>query len=316
MHRRSFLASGAAALAAPALAGVPQPKQDAAPERRYQRGRSPWPICLDTATIRPASLLDKIKFAAQAGYDAIEPWEGEINDYEKSGGDLADLGKRIKDAGLFVPSVIGLWNAIPPTREAFDASLVDSRRRMRQAAAIGAQHIQTIPQPARPWREFDPFWAAARYRELLEIGLNDYNINPALVFVEFLEGARTLGQAAQVALDADHPKAKIIPDVFHMHIGGSGFNSLRRLRGDFIAIFQFNDAPPEPPKEKLEDKHRVYPSDGILPLTTCLRDLKEIGYRGCISLELYNPTYWESDLARVAEVGLEKTLATIGAAGV
>jgi 2-keto-myo-inositol isomerase len=315
MQRRSFLTCSAATLAAPALCRVTQPEAVRA-KHQFQGGRSPWPICLDTATIRPASLLDKIKFASEAGFDAIEPWEGEVHEYETSGGDLAELRKRIKDAGLFVPSVIGLWNAIPPTREAFDASLVDSRRRMRQAAAIGAQHIQTIPQPARPWREFDPFWAAARYRELLEIGLNDYGINPALVFVEFLEGARTLGQATQVALDADHPKAKIIPDVFHMYIGRSGFNGLRHIRGDLIAIFQFNDAPSEPPVGKLEDKHRVYPGDGVLPLAQCLRDLKEIGYRGCISLELYNPTYWESDLAKVARVGLEKTRAVIEAANV
>lgn len=310
MLRRSFLATSTAALAAPALAGHAQPASTT-PPKRYQGGRSPWPICLDTATIRPATLLDKIKFASQAGYDAMEPWEGEINDYENAGGNLADLKKRIADAGLFIPSVIGLWNAIPPTREEFDASLKDSRRRMRQAAAIGAQHIQTIPQPARPWREFDPFWAAARYRELLEIGLNEFNINPAMVFVQFLEGSRTIGQAAQIAIDADHPKAKIIPDVFHMHIGRSGFHGLRHLRGEFIAIFQFNDAPPQPSIEQLEDKHRVYPGDGILPLTECLRDLKEIGYTGCVSLELYNPTYWEGDLAQVARTGLEKTLTAI-----
>jgi sugar phosphate isomerase/epimerase len=315
MHRRSFLATGAAALAVPSLTHAAQPVASA-PAKSYQRGRSPWPICLDTATIRPATLLDKIKFASEAGFDAIEPWEGELNDYENAGGSLADLKKRIGDAGLVVPSVIGLWDAIPPTREQFDASLKDSRRRMRQAAAIGAQHIQTIPQPARPWREFDPFWAAARYRELLEIGLNEFNINPALVFVQFLEGARTIGQAAQVALDADHPKAKIIPDVFHMHIGRSGFRGLRHLRGEFIAIFQFNDAPAQPSIEQLEDKYRVYPGDGVLPLTQCLRDLKETGYIGCVSLELYNPTYWEGDLAQVARTGLEKTLAIIEAARV
>jgi sugar phosphate isomerase/epimerase len=314
-----LLAIGTAAglgLAGAATVARAQPAPVAGPRaaRPYQNNRSPWPICLDTATIRPSSLEDKIRIAAEAGFDAIEPWDGELNDYERAGGDLRDLGKRIADAGLFVPSVIGLWNAIPPTREQFDNSLVDSRRRMKQAAAIGAQHIQTIPQPERPWREFDPFWAAARYRELLEIGLNEYDINPAMIFVQFLEGARTMGQAAQIALDADHPKAKIIPDVFHMYIGGSGFNGLKRLRGDFLAIFQFNDAPANPPKEQLKDEHRVYPGDGILPLTQCLQDLVTIGYTGCVSLELYNPTYWAQDHEQVARTGLEKTLAVIEAA--
>ena len=183
------------------------------PAKRYQNGASPWPICLDSATIRPSPLAAKIRIAAAAGYDAFEPWEGELHQYEEDGGDLKDLGKRIREAGMFVPSVIGLWGAIPPTREQFDGSLEATRRRMRQAADLGAEFIQTVPQPARPWTEFDPKWAADRYRELLEIGINDYNIKPSMVFVEFLEGAKRMGQAAAIAIDADHPDATIIPDV-------------------------------------------------------------------------------------------------------
>lgn len=310
--RRTLLAAGAA-VALPAVAGraAESAPANAASVFRYQGNKSPWPLCLDTATIRPASLDDKIRFAAAAGFDAIEPWEGELNDYEKKGGSLQDLGKRIRDAGLFVPSVIGLWNAIPATREAFDKSLVDSRRRMRQAAAIGAEHIQVVPQPPRPWQEFDPKWAADRYRELLEIGLEEFKINPALVFVEFLPGCARMGQAAAIALDADHPKAKIIPDVFHMHIGGSGFAGLRHLRGEFFAIFQFNDAPAEPPLGQLKDEHRVFPGDGVLPLSDILRDLLATGYTGCVSLELYNPEYWKRDLEGVAKEGRDKTLAVI-----
>ena len=320
MKRREFMAAGAAAgvgltaMASGAHGRCPAGQPETAGSgraKRYQGGKSPWPVCLDTATIRPATLVDKIRFASEAGFDAIEPWEGEVHQYEQEHGDLGELRRRIEDAGLFVPSVIGLWNAIPPTREEFDASLVDSRRRMRQAAAIGAEHIQTIPQPARAWRDFDPFWAAARYRELLEIGLGDYGINPAMVFVEFLEGSRTMGQASQIAIDADHPKAKIIPDVFHMHIGGSGFSGLKHLQGDFIAIFQFNDAPASPTVPDLKDEHRVYPGEGILPLAQSLRDLRDIGYTGCISLELYNPRYWEQDLGGVAKTGLARTVRVI-----
>ena len=294
----------------PALAGRRMPAGETTP-RRFQQGRSPWPLCLDTATIRPASLEEKVRIAAEAGYDAIEPWEGELAEWERSGKSLADLRTRIEDAGLFVPSVIGLCNAIPPTREQWAQSLVDSRQRMRMASAIGSQHIQVVPQPARPWQEFDLAWASARYRDLLEIGLADYQINPAMVFVQFLPGAARLGQAAAIALDADHPKAKIIPDVFHMHIGDSGFAGIRHLQGSFLAIFQFNDAPATPPKAELADEHRVFPGDGILPLEQCLKDLLAIRYEGCVSLELYNPEYWKRDLLSVAQEGREKSLAVI-----
>lgn len=317
LSRRAFLQSaslGASALAVSSCAGTALRTSRSTP--RFQSGRSPWPLCLDFATIRPSSTRDKIRIAAEAGYDAIEPWEGDLDAFEKEGGNLKDLGQEIADLGLFVPSVIGLWGAIPATREEFDRSLVGSRRRMRQAADIGARHIQVVPQPARPWSEFDPAWAAERYRELLEIGLNDYGISPALVFVEFLPGVRRMGQAAAIALDADHPRAKIIPDVFHMHIGGSGFTGLRHLDGDFIAIFQINDAPEADPGVKPQDTDRVYPGDGVLPLPEILRDLYGTGYRGCLSVELYNPTYWAQDHLEVARTGLEKTLAVVDAAGV
>jgi sugar phosphate isomerase/epimerase len=274
---------------------------------------SPWPICLDTATIRPASLSDKVKIAAKAGFDAIEPWDGELAEFEKNGGNLKDLGKQIKDLGLFVPSVIGLWNALPRTKELFDASLKDTRRRMRMASDIGAQHIQTIPNTVG--ENFDRKWVAGRYRDLIEIGLKEYNIQPALVFVKFFP-LKTLGQAAGIALDANHPKAMVIPDVYHMYISEGGFEGIKLMKGDAFAIFQFNDAPATPALAQLEDKHRVYPGDGILPLPSILKDLKGTGFKGCISLEMYNPEYWKQDLQKVAETGLRKTLQVIGKAGV
>lgn len=281
--------------------------------KRYQKGVSPWPVCLDTATIRPASLEDKVKFAAQAGYDAIEPWDGELAEYEKAGGNLRDLGKKIRDLGLFVPSMIGLWNALPPTPEAFAQSLPETRRRMRMAADLGCHHVQVIPNTVgEGWNQR---WVAARYREILEIGLNDYDLQPALVFVKFFP-LKTFGQAMGVALDANHPKAKVIPDTFHMYISEGGFAALKQVKGESIAIFQFADAPATPAASEQKDSDRVYPGDGILPLPEILKDLRTTGFAGCVSLELYNPTYWKEDLLRVAQIGKEKTLATIAKAGV
>ena len=316
MKRRNFIGLGTAAgIAAGSASLLSFSEKDTSKkkEKRYQKGASPWPICLDTATIRPASLSDKVKIAAKAGFDAIEPWDGELAEFEKNGGNLKDLSKQIKDLGLFVPSVIGLWNALPPTKELFDASLEDTRRRMRMASEIGAQHIQTIPNTVG--ENFDRKWVADRYRDIIEIGLKEYNIRPALVFVKFFP-LKTLGQAAGIALDANHPKAMVIPDVYHMYISEGGFEGIKLMKGDAFAIFQFNDAPATPALAQLEDKHRVYPGDGILPLPSILKDLKGTGFKGCISLEMYNPEYWKQDLQKVAETGLRKTLQVIGKAGV
>jgi sugar phosphate isomerase/epimerase len=212
-----------------------------------------------------------------------------------------------------VPSVIGLWNALPPTQELWEKALPLTRNRMRMAAAIGSQHIQTIPNTVG--ENYSQKWVADRYRDIIELGIKDYNILPSLVFVKYFP-LKTLGQAVGVALDANHPKASVIPDVYHMYISEGGFEGLKMLKGNSIGIFQFNDAPATPALAQLNDEHRVYPGDGVLPLTQIFKDLKATGYKGCISLEMYNPTYWKGDLLAVAKTGLEKTLQTLQKAGV
>ena len=101
-----------------------------------------------------------------------------------------------------------------------------------------------------------------------------------------------------------------------MYISKGGFDGLKLLKGDMFAIFQFNDAPKGMSIDEMKDKDRVYPGDGILPLPQILKDLKSTGFKGCVSLELYNPEYHKQDLLEVAKTGLEKTLKTIEKAGV
>jgi 2-keto-myo-inositol isomerase len=314
MDRRKFIAATSLALGASALPALANEKTKIVKEKRYQNGKSPWPVCLDTATIKPAeTLIKKIDIAKAAGYDAIEPWDWELAEHEKNGGNLKELGKRIKDSGLFVPSMIGLWGCIPKTKEEFEKSLPATRNRMRMASEIGCTYVQAIPNAVG--ENFDPEFVSSCYRQLLETGLNDYGVNPALVFVKMFPLKR-MGQATAIAMDTNHPKAKIIPDVYHMYISEGGFEGLKLVRGDLFAIFQFNDAPPGMELGKMEDKHRVYPGDGILPLPQIVKDLKETGFKGCISVELYNPEYWKQDLTEVAKTGLQKTLDVIKKAGV
>ncbi|MBN2309762.1 MAG: sugar phosphate isomerase/epimerase [Candidatus Hydrogenedentes bacterium] len=313
MDRRTFLGVGAG-LGVGAALGLAATTSCATRRRttRYQGGSSPWPLCLNSSTIRPQTLQKKIEVAAEAGYDGIEPWVGELEEFEKGGGDLKALGKEIAGRGLFVPNVIGLWGAMPAEQDAWDKSLEASRNRMRMAAAIGSQHVAAIPAPDRP--DFDLKRGAEQYRELLRIGRDEFGITVALEFVGFLKGVHRLGQAAAIALDANDPDACLIADTFHLFRGDSGFDGIRHLDGAFIADFHWNDVPADPPREQQGDEHRVYPGDGILPLTGLLKDLLAIDYTGPLCLELFNREHWEQDPLVVAETGRRKILEGIAAA--
>jgi sugar phosphate isomerase/epimerase len=72
-----------------------------------------------------------------------------------------------------------------------------------------------------------------------------------------------------------------------------------------------NDYPARPPRAEISDAHRFYPGDGVAPLKLLLRNLHDIGFRGFLSLELFNRGYWAQDPLIVARTGLEKMKAVV-----
>jgi len=295
MTRRRMLGQAAAGGAALALCGVGQAPAQESPDD--------WLIALNTSTLRPASLDDKIRAAEAAGFRGLELWSNELTDHANAGGSLEALGKRLAGAGLHVPNIIGLWNCMPESDADRPAALDRVRQQMEEAAKVGARHIAAVPSPDRP--NIDLLWAAERYRELLQIG-EEFGVTPAVEFVGFFQGTRRLGQAAAIAIEANHPKACLVADTFHLYRGGSGFDGVRHLSGSFIACFHFNDAPAQPPQLEQSDSDRVLPGEGVLPLPQLLRDLTTIGFRGPLSLELFNKDVWAMDPTEAAKLGMRK----------
>ncbi len=75
-----------------------------------------------------------------------------------------------------------------------------------------------------------------------------------------------------------------------------------------------NDYPTNPPMETIVDADRIYPGDGIAPVGEVLRDLYRPDGTTVLSLELFNPSYWEQDPLLVAKKGLAKMKAAVAAA--
>lgn len=270
-----------------------------------------WPLCLNTSTIRPAGLLEKIDIAARTGYSAIELWTEELTRFEQSGRSLAELRRILEDSGLAVASVITLSDWMQSQGFHKEAAYREVRKRLEQAAAVGAAHIVASPVPDAP--HLDIPLAAARYHELLEEG-EAFDVRPAMEFLGFQHNVFQLEQALAIVRQAEHPHGCLVLDPFHLYRGGSGFGGVGDLSSSTIAVCHFNDAPASPPQFEQTDADRVYPGDGILPLESFLRDLEATGYGGFLSLELFNPQYWTGDLGEVAQIGREKTEALIRAA--
>jgi len=77
----------------------------------------------------------------------------------------------------------------------------------------------------------------------------------------------------------------------------------------------FNDYPADPPRDKIKDEHRIFPGDGIAPLTMILQTLKSTGAKTALSLELFNKDYWQRDALEVLKTGIEKMRTAVAKAG-
>jgi sugar phosphate isomerase/epimerase len=298
--RRQWLA-GAAALAGSGLTAAGAQKKE-----------KPFSYMLNTATImgQKLSLNDQIDVAAKAGYDAFEPWVRDLEAHVKSGASLKDAAKRIKGHGLRVESAIGFPQWIVNDATARAKGLEQAKRDMDLVLQLGGKRLAAPPVGAHDKVHVSALVVAERYRALCELGAK-MGVVAQMEVWGFSKSISRLGEAALVAIECGHPQACILADVYHLHKGGSGFTGLKLLGSASMHVFHMNDYPADPPREKITDAHRVYPGDGVAPLAQMVRDLHALGFRGALSLELFNREYWKQDALKVARTGLEKMKAVV-----
>jgi sugar phosphate isomerase/epimerase len=269
--------------------------------------KGPFRFCLNTSTIsgQKLGLLKMIDIAAKAGYDGVELWVNDIKEYLNQGNSLQSLDAFIKARGIVVEDAISFTEWMVDDDARRKAGLAELEEEMKMMAALGCHRIAAPPAGAEKDEPINFQIAGKRYRDILAMG-RKYNVTPLLEFWGASGTLYNFSQALAIAAAADDADARILPDVFHLFRGGSGFNCLELVNGKVIEIIHMNDYPASKPAEEQTDSDRVYPGDGAAPLKQILQDLKNMGGTKVLSLELFNKTYWKQDALLVAKTGLQK----------
>jgi 2-keto-myo-inositol isomerase len=280
---------------------VHNPAANYSPRLRGALPVSRFRYCLNASTIATTPILKQIEIAAAAGYEAIELWHDHIDTHLSAGGTLAEIRKSIDASGLTIPTTIYLAGWFQPAGAEHDVALVEVRRRLEQAAAVGAEFSIAGPPPGVADREL----GARHYAELLELG-KEYGVKPAFEYLGFVEDINTIEDAIDIIQRSGHPDATVVVDPFHCFRGGGPFESINKLQGSQIAISHFNDATAAAPAHVQKDSDRVLPGDGALDLRSYCDQLTAIGYDRFLSLELFRQDLWNADPMLVAQLGLKK----------
>jgi sugar phosphate isomerase/epimerase len=314
--RRQVLGSAVAALGS--AAGGSSGGEVQTPGRaRTRPADEPFGYCLNTSTIRGNNLdtVGLVNAAAKAGFQAIEPWIRELDDYTSKGGALKDLGKRIADAGLTVEGAIAFNSLLDDDDARRAASMEKLKVDMDKVAQIGGTRIAVPPGPpnraAGSPVSLDN--AAKYYRDALEVG-EKMGVQPLLELWGIHPVLGPLSHGIYVTVATGRSDASLLLDIFHLYKSGTPFAALKQINGASLHIMHLNDYPQAADPSVLNDGNRIYPGDGVAPLRQILRDLRDNGFRGYLSLELFNKEYWAKSADENLKTAMEKIRATVRAA--
>lgn len=256
---------------------------------------------LNSSTIMPTPILEKIRAAGEAGYDGIELWAVEIYQHIGRGGEVSDVEKALADHGLEVPCFIAVRNWGETTGREYQMAMDEARRRFELAARLKAPLVVCTPPVEHPG--FDRLHEG--YGDLLQIG-RETGVRAVLEYISFFASLTNVPDTVTVLDRCGDPDGCTLLDAFHSWNNRTTLDDVRALPLERISHYHIDDAAPGIPRGEQKDTDRVMVGDGVIDLESELRLLKEKGYDKWLSLELFNAELWERDPVEVAREGLQR----------
>jgi 2-keto-myo-inositol isomerase len=183
-----------------------------------------------------------------------------------------------------------------PTRA---KSLEDLRAKCEFAQVLGADKMVIVPVMTTPPAVDDYKRGVDNLREAGEIA-GRFNVSLMLEFSKFFTFTNSLSTALMLVRAANHPNVRMMLDTYHLWIGVSKFEDLDLLHDRELVHMHFEDTPREPVRELLEQRHRVLPGEGIVPLKRIVEVVKRKQYAGALSVELMDPSFHAMDPYQLA----------------
>lgn len=254
-----------------------------------------------------ADLPTDLQAAKAAGFDYLEIWKAKLHAFLNDRS-IEDLKKLFAEAGVPPLSINSIEHVTFRDAAAYESIKNECRALSQIAAEIECPYIVVVPGRL-PSDDVDVVEESVRVvAELCDIAA-EYGVAIGFEFLGQPDcSVPTLDLAEEIVRTAGRDNLGLVIDSFHFYAGGSNTHMIEKLEPRLIYIFHINDAE-DLPRAQLEDRHRLLPGLGILPLDEIMSAFRKIGYDDVASVEIFRPEYWERDpfeLAREAKAAAEK----------
>ncbi len=246
------------------------------------------------------ALEGKLAAAAKAGFRAVEIFE---NDLTFFAGKPRDARLMAADLGLEIVALQPLrdFEAMPDPIRA--RNFERAARKLELMHELGAR-LLCLCSNVSPDAIDDPQRAAADLAELADLA----HRRGMRIGYEALAWGRWVKDwtaAWDIVRAADRDNLGIVLDSFHICARGNPIEPIAYLPAEKIALVQVADAPAIAMDPLSLSRHyRCYPGQGDYPIVDYLDAVTRSGYRGPLSLEIFNDQFRGASAAAVAIDGM------------
>ena len=246
------------------------------------------------------ALEGKFAAAAKAGFRAVELFENDLTFFN---GKPRDARQLAADLGLEIV-------ALQPFRD-FEAMPEPMRRRNFERAArklelmheLGAR-LLCLCSNVSPEAIDDAEQAAADLAELADLA-RQHGMRIGYEALAWGRHVKDWTAAWDIVRAAERDNLGIVLDSFHICVRGNPIEPIASLPAERIALVQVADAPALAMDPLSLSRHyRCYPGQGDYPIVDYLDAVTRSGYRGPLSLEIFNDQFRGASAAAIAVDGM------------
>jgi 4-hydroxyphenylpyruvate dioxygenase len=262
-----------------------QRRVDASPRKERPMRTSIATVCLS------GGLDDKLAAAAAAGFDGVEIFE---NDLIACASTPTEIRRRIEDLGLSMELYQPFrdFEAVPPDRLAHN--LRRARRKLELACVLGAPMLLVCSSVSELAIDDDDL-ASEQLHQLATLGA-EYGVRVAYEALSWGRHVNDYEHAWRIVEAAGHPALGVCLDTFHILSRGTDLDGIGSIPADKLFFLQLADAP-NLAMDVLQwsRHHRCFPGQGSFDLPGFLQRAVAAGYRGPLSLEVFNDVFRQAD---------------------
>ncbi len=250
-----------------------------------------------------SNIKTDIRIAREAGYNALEIFEGKLLRYLDCGYKAEDLLSLFKKYNIKPACINALKDVERVKPEEREKLLIEAERLCDAAEKFGCSIVQLVPYcrlAGRPWKEILEI-TAKNIADIADIG-KKYGIKFQLEPIAW-SPIHSLSRSLQVIENVERENVGLVIDFWHLWAGGeTEIDEVSKLNKKMIYGIHFCDGIKNTPgKEWNELELRSFlPGEGDIDIKKWVEAVKNTGFDGVWSAELLSPKHWEWDLLEIA----------------